>query len=101
MKDTPAGHWILQIENARSTRDLVGILRDYLNALTAEQSSQLPRDCIAENISTAAEIQDWAVTLARDDLKSDGTENGVLHQAAAVFSAAGSRLPRFSDLGPR
>lgn len=97
MRNTPAGAWLSQIENARSTRDLIGILRDYLNSMTAEQAAELPRTCDAENISTAAEIQEWAVTLARDDLKAGGTENSVLHQAAAVFTAAGARLPRMGD----
>ena len=97
MRNTPAGAWLSQVENARTTRDLLGILRDYLDSLTAEQSGQLPRGCIAENVSTAAEIQEWAVTLAREDLKGDGAEHSALHQAAVVFTAAGARLPRMGD----
>ena len=97
MKNTPAGAWLSQIENARSTRDLLGILRDYLNAMTVEQVAELPQGCSAENISTAAEIQEWAVTLAREDLKGDGAEHSALHQAAVVFTAAGARLPRMTD----
>jgi hypothetical protein len=97
MRKTVAGAWLAQIEGARSTRDLVAVLRDYLNALPAEDAARLPRGCIAENISTAAEIQEWAVTLARDDLKAGETGDGTLHQAAAVFTAAGARLPRMGD----
>jgi hypothetical protein len=97
MRNSPAAAWLSKIEGARSTRDLVGILRDYLDALPAEEASQLPRGCTAENVSTAAEIHEWAVTLAREDLKGDGTDHSALHQAAAVFTAAGARLPKMGD----
>jgi hypothetical protein len=97
MKNTPAGRWLSQIEGARSTRDLIGILRDYLDSMTAEEAAQLPRGCTAGSISTPAEIQEWAVALAREDLKGDGAEASALHQAAAVFTAAGARLPRMGD----
>jgi hypothetical protein len=97
MRNTPAGAWLAQIEGARTTQDLVGILRDYLNSMTADEVAQLPRDCNANNISTAAEIQEWAVTLARDDLKAGGADHDVLRQAAAVFTAAGARLPRMGE----
>ena len=94
MKNQAAGPWLSQIENARSTRDLIGVLRDFLASLTPEQMAELPAACRPEGISTAAEIQEWAVTLAREDLKSANFPGGALHLAAAVFAAAGGKLPK-------
>ena len=95
MNDAHRATWLSQIEAARSVRDLVGILRDYLSSMTPDQAAELPRGCTAENISIASEIQEWAVALAREDLKGAG--EGVLHQAAGVFSAAGAKLPKLAE----
>ena len=97
MKNQAAGPWLSQIETARSTRDLVAALRDFLGSLTQEELGELPQACRPENISTAAEIQEWAVTLAREDLKSANPERGGLHLAAAVFAAAGGKLPKLDN----
>ena len=100
MKNASAGAWLTQIESARSAADLVRLLRDYLVSLTPEERAQLPAGCSAENISSPAEIQEWAVALAQADLKLiSGTANaaGALHAAAIVFAAAGTRLPRVAE----
>jgi hypothetical protein len=97
MKNSAAGPWLSQIEGARSTRDLVAVLRDFLGSMTPEQLQELPAACRAESISTAAEIQEWAVTLAREDLKSAVYDMGTLHLAAAVFAAAGGKLPKLDN----
>lgn len=99
MKNEVTGQWLSQIEGARSARDLVAILRDFLGSMTQGQLGELPAHCRPENISTAAEIQEWAVTLAREDLKSTALDKGMLHHAAAVFAAAGARLPRLDSRG--
>ena len=99
MKNQVTGPWLSQIEGARSTRDLVGVLRDFLGSLSPEQMRELPEACRAESISTAAEIQEWAVTLAREDLKTAVMEKGSLHLAAAVFAAAGAKLPKLDYRG--
>ena len=100
MNNPPAGAWLSQIEGARSATELVRLLRDYLSALAPEERAHLPAACTADNISSASDIQEWAVTLAREDLKGTGTagvDDG-LHHAAVVFAAAGSRLPRVAEL---
>src|SRR5689334_11734806 len=97
MKNSRAGTWISQIEAARSARDLVAILRDYLGTMTPDQAAQLPDGYASENLSTAAEIQEWAVTLARADLKADGAEHDALREAAMVFTASAARLPRLGE----
>ena len=99
MNNPPAGAWLSQIEGARTTAELVRVLRDYLAALSPEERAHLPSGCTSENISHASDIQEWAVTLAREDLKGTGSA-GVpegLHHAAVVFAAAGSRLPRVTE----
>jgi len=95
MSNAREGTWLSQVENARSVRDLIGVLRDYLGSMTPEMLAELPRGCTAENVTTVEEIQEWAVTLAQADLKANG--DGVLHQAAAVFTAAGAKVPRLGD----
>ena len=94
MKNEAAGQWLSQIESARSARDLVATLREFLGSMTQQQLDELPAGCRAESISTAAEIQEWAVMLAREDLKSAVYDKGALHLAAAVFAAAGGKLPK-------
>jgi hypothetical protein len=99
MNNASAGAWLPQIESARSAADLVRLLRDYLAALTPEERAQLPAGCSAENISSSAQIQEWAVALAQADLRTSGAANaaGALHAAAIVFAAAGTRLPRVAE----
>ena len=99
MNNPPAGAWISQIEGARSTAELVRMLRDYLASMSVEDSAHLPRALSAETIERASDIQEWAVALAQADLKATGSEasTGVLHEAAVVFGAAGSRIPKVQE----
>jgi len=99
MNNPPAGAWLSQIESARSAAELLRLIRDYLASLTPEQRAQLPAGCVAENISSPSEIQEWAVALAQGDLKTSGTPHSAetLRLAAIVFAAAGTRLPRVAE----
>jgi hypothetical protein len=98
--NSPTGRaWLSQIEGARSSSELVRMLRDYLASLKSEERAQLPRGCAAERITNASDIQEWAVTLAQEDLRSTGSGGmrDAVHQAAIVFAAAGARLGRVAD----
>ena len=99
MNNPPAGAWLLQIESARSVSELVRMLRDYLGGLSPDAKAHLPPGCNAANINNAADVQEWAVALAQADLRATGSAQGTdtLHQAAVVFAAAGSRLPRLGE----
>ncbi len=99
MKNPPGGTWISQIETARSAAELVRLLREYLESMSPEERVQLPSGCSAEDISRAADIQEWAVTLAHADLKATASEGSTdaLHQAAVVFAAGGARLPKVAE----
>ena len=99
MNNPPAGAWLSQIESARSAAELARLLRDYLASLTPEERAQLPDGCAAANISSPAEIQEWAVSLAQADLRRSGTSQDAqtLHLAAIIFAAAGTRLPKVAD----
>ena len=99
MNNPPAGAWLSQIESARTAAELVRLLRDYLTSLTPEERAQLPPGCVAERISSPAEIQEWAVSLAQDDLKASGAPHDLqtLRLAAIIFAAAGTRLPKVAE----
>jgi hypothetical protein len=99
MNNPPAGAWLSQIESTRSAAELVRLLRDYLASLTPEERAQLPAGCVAESISSPAEIQEWAVSLAQGDLKRSGTHEDAqtLRLAAIIFAAAGTRLPKVAE----
>jgi hypothetical protein len=99
MNNPPAGAWVSQIEGARTTSDLVRMLREYVTSLNTEERAQLPQAFGAEAVTSAADIQEWAVTLAREDLRGTGpgATSGVLHQAAVIFAAAGARLPKVAE----
>ena len=98
MNNPPAGAWLSQIESTRSAAELVRLLRDYLASLTPEERAQLPPGCIAENVSSPAEIQEWAVALAQVDLKTSPEQSAdALRLAAIIFAAAGTRLPRVAE----
>ena len=79
--------------------DLVRVLRTYIASLTPDERASLPLGFDAERISHPADIQEWAVTLAHEDLKATGSgkTTPTLHQAAMVFAAAGARLPKVSE----
>lgn len=99
MNNPPPGAWLSQIEGARTIAELVRMLRDYLGSMSAEDRAHLPERCVPENISTGADIQEWAVALAHADLRATGGADTAqaLHQAALVFAAAGTRLPRVAE----
>ena len=95
MNDSPARGWLSQVEGARSAADLARVVRDYLSSLTPEQAAELPRGCSAKAIAAPSDVQEWAVTLARDDLMLGGS--ATLHQAAVIFAAAGAKLAKVAD----
>jgi hypothetical protein len=99
MTNPPPGAWLSQIESARSVAELVRMLRDYLGSISVEDRAHLPAQCTPDNISSAADIQEWAVALAHADLRATGGADAThaLHQAALVFAAAGTRLPRVAE----
>ena len=96
MNNPPPAAWLSQIEGARSTDDLVRVLQNYVASLSSEERASLPPGCTTERISHSADIQEWAVTLAHEDLKATGSGRATttLHQAAMVFAAAGARLTK-------
>jgi len=96
MRNPPAAaQWLSQIEGARSAADLVRVLREYVGSLNDEERAQLPAFDGAGALTDAADVQEWAVTLAQFDLKEGGTpELRALHDAAVVFAAAGAKLAK-------
>jgi hypothetical protein len=91
----PAAEWLSQIEGARSAGDLVRVLREYLANLAHEDRASFLPDFGAERITGAADIQEWAVTLAHLDLKANESPDAAsLHEAAVVFAAAGAKLAK-------
>jgi len=92
MNDSPARPWLSQIEAAHSAADLTRVVREYLGSLTPDQLAALPVACRANAIGAPSDIQEWAVTLARDDLTLGGS--ATLHEAAVIFAAAGSKLAK-------
>ena len=95
MNDSPAREWLSQIEVAHTAADLVRVLRDYLGSLRADQVDSLPVACRPGAINAPADIQEWAVTLAREDLTLGGS--AALHEAAVIFAAAGSKLAKVAE----
>ncbi len=94
----PAAQWLSQIEGARSAADVVRLLREYLAALTLHDRARFLPDSSAESISSATDVQEWAVTLAHLDLKSSQSpDSAALHEAALLFAAAGAKLAKVSD----
>jgi hypothetical protein len=95
MRNPPAAaHWLSQIEGARSAADVVRVLREYLASLTMDNRAQfLPDEAI--RVSSAAEVQELAVTLAHLDLKGGASpDDHALHEAAMVLAAASTRLAK-------
>jgi len=92
MNDSPARAWLSQIDAAHSAADLARVVREYLGSLMPDQLAALPVACRADAIAAPSDIQEWAVTLARDDLTLGGS--ATLHEAAVIFAAAGSKLAK-------
>lgn len=98
MKNPPlAARWLSQIEGARSSVDVVRVMRAYLATLATENRARFLPGRDIESISSASDVQELAVTLAHLDLKaSQSPDSAALHEAAVVFAAAGSRLAKVS-----
>ena len=97
MKNGPAGAWLLQIDGARSSADLVRVMREYLASLGPERRAMLPAACAIDRITSGADVQECAVALAQADLiSSRPTADDALHQAAVVFGAAAAKLPKLA-----
>jgi len=91
----PAAQWLSQIEGARSSADVVRVMREYLATLPIENRARFLPDGDIQSISSASEVQELAVTLAHLDLKSEHSrDSATLHEAALVFAAAGLRLAK-------
>jgi hypothetical protein len=91
----PAAQWLSQIEGARSSADVVRVMREYLATLAIENRARFLPDGDIQGVSSASEVQELAVTLAHLDLKtSQSRDSAALHEAAMVFAAAGARLAK-------
>ena len=99
MRNPPlAAQWLSQIETARSVADVTRVLREYLASLSADDRAAFLPAGVAQEVSSVSDVQEWAVTLAHLDLKSDDSpDSAVLHEAAVVFAAAGAKLAKVAS----
>ena len=93
----PPTEWLARIESAHSVAELMVALRDYLATLTPEEGAQLPAGISAEVVRAPTDIQEWAVTLARHDLRAGAEVPPALHRTAMVFAAAGVKMPKLAE----
>ena len=90
--------WVWQIEGARSAADVVRVLREYVAALTVDDRARFLPEGMAQTLSSPGEVQEWAVTLAHRDLKTnESADSAALHEAAIVFAAASARLAKVAS----
>ena len=95
---TSPSHWKPLIQSASTEDALVNLMRDYVESWTSEEMLALPLQCRPGRIRDRDDVCDWAVVLAREELKVNSEEVGthLLHHIAATFREAASRLTQLS-----
>jgi hypothetical protein len=83
-----------EINAARTSGDVVSIVRDFLSTLSVEESTAVPRGLIPTGITSTEDVMHAAVELAHKEILSafDSPEVGVLKSIGSVLTAASSRL---------
>jgi hypothetical protein len=106
MSVTPAD-WRQRIQEASSEQAVVEVVRAYLDGWTPAQTGALPAACRPVGVNDRDDVCSWAVTVARERLKSrpGGESEDLIEALTETLREAATRLSQLSTesrlLGPR
>jgi hypothetical protein len=91
--------WLALVRDARTRDDVVRVARDFVAELTRAEIERLPVECRPGAIATEAELQEYALQLARHHAHGDSAR--VIIKLSGFFSSAVHRLAELAKPVPR
>ena len=76
----------------------MAVVRDYVDSWSSEELLAIPPQCRPGRIRDREDVCDWAVVLAREELKTQPPEIGahLLDHMTTVFKEAAARLTQLA-----
>jgi hypothetical protein len=91
--------WRSELEAARTDKDVLNVARDYVALLGSSELHTLPNELKPIQITSCAEISDWALRLVQASLSLHPDVAGTMLQEMSEFFASASA--RLSELHAR
>jgi len=90
--------WLARIREARTRDDVVSVARDFVAHLSPSELDRLPVECRPGAIAGEADLQEYALQLARHHAHGDAAR--VIHKLSSFFSSAAMRLAELAKPAP-
>ena len=87
--------WLERLEEARTSVEVVNVVRRFMFCVPPEDLERLPRECHDVSIQDAATLAAWAVAFRHAELTTGShvIDNGLLQRMTCVLTTAAGRLP--------
>jgi hypothetical protein len=94
--------WQEEVEEARSTHEVLATVQDFVDHISAGDLAQLPEDCRPRSIANASDIDAFNLCLAEAVKASWGTNQNreVLTEVAQLFLRASVKVSRLNGATP-
>jgi hypothetical protein len=89
--------WQDRLNEASTREDVVLVVQDFLALWNTEEIAQLPSDCVPGTIENAAQVNSYALKLARRHTIWIG-DVSALHRMATFFTRAALRVFQINDI---
>jgi 3-deoxy-D-arabino-heptulosonate 7-phosphate (DAHP) synthase len=90
--------WLARVREARTRDDVVRTARDFVAQLTRTDLDRLPVECRPGAIASEADLQEYALQLARHHAHGDAAR--MIMKISAFFSSAAARLAELAKSVP-
>lgn len=91
--------WQGRLDQATSEAEVVMVAKDFLARFTPEEIERLPAACRPGKFFDANDVTEYAFTLVRHDCGEDREAARLVHDFAAFFSNASTRLSQLLARG--
>jgi len=94
--------WYQMVDTAQSPGEVLGVAREYLASLTAEDMVSVPDDCRPGEIRDQSDIDFWNLRLAEElrTIWGTGRDGHMVTELAQFFLHASVRLSRLTEPPP-
>src|SRR5688572_18810257 len=89
--------WQTRLKEALSTKDVVGIARDFLALRTSQELALLPEECRPGEMRDEEDVTRYALKLASSNPEPDAIEASVLHRVGTFFTRAALRIVQIRE----
>jgi len=93
-------YWLTQIAGAATTQEVVGLARDYAEALTESERMRLPSSCLPPSLKSVQEVNEYALVLTRAHLAFRGALSSslMLERLMLFFATASGRIAQIERI---